>query len=218
MFCLVVTSKLIQFRLLGPPDPPSGQPTATTSGTDSAEVAWSSPAFDGGCKITGYVVEMKNLKDNEWKKVSEACHSLSFLVKNLRPQEKYIFRVRAENIHGQSEPSLESNEITIPEIDIGNELGPQFEPRLVSIEPGEKFKSKYDVLEELGKGRYGVVHKVTDLETGQKLAAKFIRCIKLKDREKVKEEIEIMNCLRHPKLLQLAAAFESPREIVMVME
>jgi serine/threonine protein kinase len=59
---------------------------------------------------------------------------------------------------------------------------------------------------------------VQEHTTGQKYAAKFIRCIKTKDREKVQEEIDIMNILRHPKLLQLAAAFESPREVVMVME
>lgn len=34
----------------------------------------------------------------------------------------------------------------------------------------------------------------------------------------IQEEISIMQSLKHPKLLQLAAAFESPREIVMVME
>lgn len=77
---------------------------------------------------------------------------------------------------------------------------------------------RYSVHEELGKGRYGVVNKVTDLHTGQTLAAKFVRCIKKQDREKVQEEIDIMNCLRHPKLLQLTAAFENPKDIVMVME
>ena len=95
---------------------------------------------------------------------------------------------------------------------------PAFEPRVVTMAPGEEFKDNYEVLEELGKGRYGVVHKVEERATGQKYAAKFIRCIKAKDREKVQEEIGIMNILRHPKLLQLAAAFESPKEVVMVME
>lgn len=95
---------------------------------------------------------------------------------------------------------------------------PVFEPRVVTVAPGEEFKTCYEVLEELGKGRYGVVHKVQERATGQKYAAKFIRCIKAKDREKVQEEIDVMNVLRHPKLLQLAAAFESPREVVMVLE
>ncbi|XP_046388866.1 titin homolog [Ischnura elegans] len=98
------------------------------------------------------------------------------------------------------------------------DFSPPFAPRIVSLEPGTEFRERFEVLEELGKGRYGVVHRVQELATGQALAAKFIRCVKSKDREKVREEVEIMNCLRHPKLLQLAAAFESPREVVMVME
>lgn len=86
------------------------------------------------------------------------------------------------------------------------------------VEPGESFKKRYEVHEELGKGRFGVVHKVVDKVTSQKLAAKFIRCRTNKDRVKVQEEIDIMNLLRHPKLLQLAAAFENPKETIMVME
>lgn len=86
------------------------------------------------------------------------------------------------------------------------------------VEPGPEFKNRYEVLEELGKGRYGVVHKVVDKNSSQKLAAKFVRCRTAKEREKVQDEINIMNMLRHQKLLQLAAAFENPRETIMVME
>ena len=54
------------------------------------------------------------------------------------------------------------------------------------MEPGPEFKARYEVQEELGKGRFGVVHKVVDKETNQKLAAKFIKCRTQKDKEKVK--------------------------------
>lgn len=94
----------------------------------------------------------------------------------------------------------------------------QLEPCHVEIQAGEEFLSRYTVHEELGKGRYGVVHKVTDQKTGNTMAAKFVRCIKKQDREKVQEEIDIMNCLRHPKLLQLVAAFDNPKDVVMIME
>lgn len=89
---------------------------------------------------------------------------------------------------------------------------------MVEPEEGRLFGERYDVLEELGKGRYGVVKKVIERESGTCLAAKFVRTIKAKDREQVREEIRIMNALRHPKLLLLAAAYESPRETVMVTE
>jgi len=141
---------------------------------------------------------------------------LSYMVPGLTPAEQYVFRVRAENAHGLSDASAESEPFQMGSDE--EPFRPAFEPRVVTLAPGEEFKANYEVLEELGKGRYGVVHKVVERATGQKYAAKFIRCIKAKDREKVQEEISIMNILRHPKLLQLAAAFESPKEVVMVME
>ncbi|KAG8252166.1 myosin light chain kinase, smooth muscle-like [Homalodisca vitripennis] len=88
----------------------------------------------------------------------------------------------------------------------------------VGLEPGEQFQVRYSVQEELGKGRYGVVHKVKDQQSGIIAAAKFVRCVKKQDRVKVQEEINIMNNLRHPKLLQLIAAFENPKDIIMIME
>ncbi|PSN51430.1 hypothetical protein C0J52_05456, partial [Blattella germanica] len=182
----------------GPADPPAGKPSVFGDGT-SVNVAWSSSPYDGGCMVTGYCIEKKRVQDSEWQVVTNRCYSFSYMVAGLTPGERYVFRVRAENAHGLSEASSES------------------EPFLVGPD-GEDFKSKYEVLEELGKGRYGVVHKVQERSTGQKFAAKFVRCIKAKDREKVQEEIDIMNILRHPKLLQLAAAFESPREVIMIME
>lgn len=103
---------------------------------------------------------------------------------------------------------------------------PPFEPRVVAVEPLDggpggataAFPARYELLEELGKGRYGVVHRVTERATGHALAAKVIRTIKAKDRQQVHDEVAVMNLLRHPKLLQLQAAFEGPREMIMVME
>ncbi|XP_035221877.1 myosin light chain kinase, smooth muscle-like [Stegodyphus dumicola] len=40
----------------------------------------------------------------------------------------------------------------------------------------------------------------------------------MKDKEKVRQEIEIMSRLHHPKLMQVLAAFESGRNMIMVME
>ena len=74
------------------------------------------------------------------------------------------------------------------------------------------------VHEELGKGRFGVVYRVIDNTAKAIRAAMYVRCIKAADREKVHQEIEIMNKLRHPKLLQLAAAYDCPKEIILVTE
>ena len=93
-----------------------------------------------------------------------------------------------------------------------------FQHRIALMEEGSIFKSKYEIYEELGRGRFGVVFKVKDKVNGEILAAKFVRCRKSEEKEKCKNEISIMNMLESPKLLQLAAAYENPREIIMVME
>lgn len=73
--------------------------------------------------------------------------------------------------------------------------------------------------EEVGRGRFGTVYRcVNNANPNVERAAKFIRCIRAKDKEQVYGEVAIMNKLRNPKLLQLAAAFEHPKEIVLVME
>lgn len=91
-------------------------------------------------------------------------------------------------------------------------------PKKVTIEAGGIFNEQYETLDELGKGRYGVVRKVKDRESGKFYAAKFVRCIKSKDKDKAQEEVDIMNCLRHPKLLQLDAAYDFPRDVILVTE
>ncbi|XP_017783475.1 PREDICTED: myosin light chain kinase, smooth muscle-like [Nicrophorus vespilloides] len=197
----------------GPPDPPSGKP-CLIPGTDCATVNWSSSPYDGGRKVTGFAVEYSLVGSDVWTTVAEDCNSLSYVVTGLQAGGRYVFRVRSVNVHGASQPSQESDILQLEE---QNEKS-SFEPRIVSIEPGPEFKVKYDILEELGKGRYGVVHRVVDKTTNQKLAAKFIRCRTAKDRDKVQDEIDIMNLLRHSKLLQLAAAFENSKETIMVME
>lgn len=82
----------------------------------------------------------------------------------------------------------------------------------------DTFAGRYDVLDELGKGTYGVVRKVRERESGELYAAKFIRCTLSKAKAKAEREIEIMSRLRHPKLLRLEAAFTSPKEVIMVTE
>ncbi|XP_055839411.1 myosin light chain kinase, smooth muscle-like isoform X1 [Episyrphus balteatus] len=197
----------------GPPEPPSGKPSIS-QGPDRIAVAWCGPPYDGGCMLTGFIIEMQEENNGEWKEIATVVDSLAYTVKNLTPESAYRFRVRAENIHGRSEPSLASDRVEIAGQEVANE---DFQ-KTISIKSGGDFKHRFEIIEELGKGRFGVVYKVQEKDTSQILAAKVIKCIKSIDRQKVKEEISIMQSLQHPKLLQLAASFESPREIVMVME
>ncbi|XP_032676016.1 uncharacterized protein LOC116846386 isoform X2 [Odontomachus brunneus] len=213
----------------GPPEPPADKPSINLS-VGQATIVWRSPAYDGGRTVIGYTVEAKRAGESTWMVIAESCHSLSQTLPTTQsdfvvPGESYCFRVRAENIHGLSDPSIESDPVRIPrrgetmlQEEEEENFEPSFEARIVEPEESRLFDERYDVHEELGKGRYGIVKKVIERTTDMCFAAKFVRTIKAKDREQVREEIRIMNVLRHPKLLLLAAAYESPRETVMVME
>ncbi|XP_057411665.1 myosin light chain kinase family member 4 isoform X4 [Balaenoptera acutorostrata] len=72
--------------------------------------------------------------------------------------------------------------------------------------------------EVLGGGRFGQVHKCEEKATGMKLAAKIIKTRGMKDKDEVKNEINVMNQLDHVNLIQLYDAFESKNDIVLVME
>lgn len=152
--------------------------------------------------------------DGDWTEVAAVADSLAYTIKNLSQDVKYRFRVRAENVHGYSEPSAPTGEIILTTtIEESIET-----PDVPQIRSGGDFRARFDILEELGKGRFGVVHKVIEKESGAVLAAKIIKCIKALDRKKVQDEIKIMKSLQHPKLLQLSASFETQKEIIMVME
>ncbi|XP_034284947.1 myosin light chain kinase family member 4 isoform X1 [Pantherophis guttatus] len=72
--------------------------------------------------------------------------------------------------------------------------------------------------ELLGGGRFGQVHKCEEKETGLKLAAKIIKARSLKEKDEVKNEINIMNQLTHMNIIQLYDAFESKNDVVLIME
>ncbi|KAJ6664520.1 hypothetical protein lerEdw1_007177 [Lerista edwardsae] len=72
--------------------------------------------------------------------------------------------------------------------------------------------------EVLGGGRFGQVHKCEEKSTGLKLAAKIIKARGAKEKDEVKNEINVMNQLNHVNLIQLYDAFESKNDIVLIME
>ncbi|XP_075561143.1 myosin light chain kinase family member 4 [Pelecanus crispus] len=94
-----------------------------------------------------------------------------------------------------------------------------FDHRIVSAKR-VGISSYYNVSENeiLGGGRFGQVHKCEEKATGLKLAAKIIKAQGPKQKDEVKNEINVMNQLNHVNLIQLYDAFESKNDMVLVME
>ncbi|XP_077391022.1 uncharacterized protein mylk4b isoform X2 [Festucalex cinctus] len=94
-----------------------------------------------------------------------------------------------------------------------------FDHRIVTPKP-HQIAAFYSINrdEVLGGGRFGQVHKCIENSSGLTLAAKIIKARSQKEKDVVRNEIQVMNQLNHCNLIQLYAAFESRFDIILVME
>ncbi|XP_077068831.1 myosin light chain kinase, smooth muscle isoform X5 [Siphateles boraxobius] len=210
----------VTLNVIDLPQPPASCPLACVLSPHSLVLSWSGPSYDGGSAVTGYVVEVRESpgETDHWKELTGQCKSTSLRVTSgLQPQGEYCFRVRAYNAVGVSEPSEESQPIRMD-----NPAEPCDEKPVeyvnVTINTENKLSDHYNVLEKLGVGKFGQVFRMTHKETGRVCAGKFYKGRRAKEREAARKEIELMNFLHHPKLVQCLAAYDNKAEMVMVME
>ncbi|XAR48319.1 Non-specific serine/threonine protein kinase [Bertholletia excelsa] len=80
--------------------------------------------------------------------------------------------------------------------------------------------SNYRVWKNLGSGAFGKVKLAVHVQTGIKVAIKFLDCqsIGASDAEKVRREINILRLFSHPHIVRLYEVLETPSIIYVVME
>lgn len=85
---------------------------------NSCVVSWKPPYSDGGSKIKSYTLEKQDKKKGEWVAVTtDEIHQTVYSVKGLTVGVEYIFRVKCENLGGESEYS-EASDPVIPKTDV----------------------------------------------------------------------------------------------------
>lgn len=235
-------SRVVSVSVLGPPDCPAGEPHLSRTPQGCLSVSWRGPAYDGGSAVTGYRVNLLPQGQTSLDSSScleSGCRNTWF---SLSPQQTEQLQagcqlyVCAYNKHGVSHPgamvTLTADHISdlispsqhhllptsLSEQIIQEDVPAPFNHRKVSVEKCEDFDERFNVQEELGKGRFGTVHKVVERSSGTRYAAKRVKCIRHSDRARVEDEIAMMNDLQHPRLLQLAAAFHCGKQIIMLLE
>ncbi|XP_076853152.1 myosin light chain kinase, smooth muscle isoform X3 [Brachyhypopomus gauderio] len=213
-----VVQHVLTLSVIERPQPPSSRPVACVLAPDTVVLSWSGPCYDGGSAITGYLVEVQSQVPDQtghWRELSAHCQSTSLRVSSgLQPGGQYRFRVRACNAVGISEPSEESQPIKMD----GKLHEERAEYVNVTIDDKHKVTDHYDVMEKLGTGKFGQVFRLSHKVTGQVCAGKFYKGRRSSEREAARREMELMNFLHHPKLVQCLAAYDSRPEMVMVME
>lgn len=80
---------------------------------------------------------------------------------------------------------------------------------------------KFVMLRTLGKGSFGKVKEALHVETGQKLAIKILdkeKIAKKNDETRVAREIQILQTMHHPNLIQLYEIIETNKSFFFLME
>ncbi|CAD7001755.1 unnamed protein product, partial [Ceratitis capitata] len=236
----------IRIQISDRPDPPRF-PLVENISSESLSLSWKAPVWDGGCQITSYLVEKRENPMSSWIRVGNT-RLTSMAVTGLTPGKEYEFRIYADNVYGRSNPSDTSTLIKTREIikkkpiekrweidESGNKIrgkadGPirdydsyvfdifsKFVPQPVEISHDSVY-DKYEILEEIGAGAFGVVHRCRERSTGNIFAAKFIPVSHAIEKDLIRREIDVMNQLHHQKLINLHDAFEDDDEMVLILE
>ncbi|XP_031438230.2 myosin light chain kinase, smooth muscle [Clupea harengus] len=218
----------LNLAVVDKPDPPARVPAASDIRESSLTLSWYGPTYDGGSVVESYNLEIWNSVDNKWTELA-SCNSTSYSVQNLLPDRQYKFRVRAVNMYGVGEPGAESVPVTAgvekvketkgEEVEAADDDGEKEQDyRDVVVKKDCSVKELYDVEERLGTGKFGQVFKLVERATKKVWAGKFIKSLSVTAKDNVRMEIDIMNSLHHPKLVQCVDAFESKSDMVMVLE
>lgn len=141
-------SKVSEGYIARDPCDPPGTPEATKITKDSVTIVWTKPEYDGGAKVTGYIVEKKELPEGRWVKANFTnVIETEYIATGLVEGNQYEFRVIARNAAGVfSIPSYSTGAITARD---------EIEPPRISIDPeytqnivvsaGDSFKIDADV-------------------------------------------------------------------------
>lgn len=141
-------SKVSEGNVARDPCDPPGTPEATRITKDSVTITWTKPEYDGGAKVTGYIVEKKELPEGRWLKANFTnVIETEYVATGLVEDNQYEFRVIARNAAGVfSLPSYSTGPITAKD---------EIEPPRISIDPeytqpvvvnaGDNFKIDGDV-------------------------------------------------------------------------
>uniref|UniRef100_A0A3B4YCD3 Titin n=1 Tax=Seriola lalandi dorsalis TaxID=1841481 RepID=A0A3B4YCD3_SERLL len=107
-------SKVSEVYVARDPCDPPGRPEALIVTRHSVKLRWTSPEYDGGSLVTGYLVEKRDLPEGKWMKASFTnIIEHEFTVTGLTEDSKYDFRVIARNAAGAvSKPSECTGSIT----------------------------------------------------------------------------------------------------------
>lgn len=214
-------------------------------------LTWKPPVADSASNITGYIVQKREHPNDTWvlcgttrlnsmlvqNLTAGRTYAFRVFSENIfgrsEPTEMFEWVRMPEKETKKQEPTtrlkLDSQGRKIRTDQKGQvtdydqyywDIYQKFMPKVVDVGAGSVY-SRYDILEEIGSGAFGVVHRCRERATGHIYAAKFIPVSNAMEKQLLIKEIDIMNQLHHNKLINLHDAFDDTEvegEICMIYE
>lgn len=120
-----------------PPRIPSSRPLISHQYPDRLTLSWMParvPSYVKSQKLT-YIVEVREPPSTLWRSLTDNLRDTEYDVTNLNPEQDYLFRVRAKNEYGLSEPTMPVSVIR----ERGTELSFMFKQIVINL----KFKFSF---------------------------------------------------------------------------
>lgn len=107
------------------------------------------------------------------------------------------------------------------DLDMGSEGGSGEGQKPLLYSHRHNLKSRFELLKTLGEGSYGKVKLAREKTTGELVAIKYIKKLKINDEteiNRIRREIKIMSKLNHPNIINVREVFENKERIILVLD
>ncbi|XP_053986004.1 obscurin isoform X2 [Hylaeus volcanicus] len=221
---------------------PSGPDSPEVSDVSDNEILlrWKQPKYDGNSPVLCYNLQIREGDSIDWIDLASNIDHEFFLVRDLKPDTSYNFRLAARNRIGWSEKGIPSKLIKTrppgcPKVQITRamrhlqeltEAGQEImleedKPHMdYSIEdhPIEwstetNLSSKYSFISEIHRGQFCAVVKGVDKATDRVIVAKILE-LNANTEKQVNREFEALRSLRHERIALLETAYKAPGSTV----
>ncbi|KAL0901988.1 hypothetical protein ABMA27_007123 [Loxostege sticticalis] len=228
----VARTRIVEATTPNAPDSPQATETSDTE----VLLRWKQPKYDGNSPVVCYGLQYKEGDSVEWKDVANNIDHEFFVVKDLRPDTSYQFRLSSRNRIGWSDKGIPTNLIKTkasgaPKIEVtkamkhlqqitesGQEVAlDEDKPKLnynteespIDWDSSDAFTERYSFISELWRGKFSIVVKGVDKTTDNVVVSKILEN-RPETEVMIKREFECLRRLRHERISNLLAAYQAP--------